>query len=55
MLKIMFLIILSPFAIFCAILSIAIIYAMLKKVIEKIIDCMKVINDSLNNRDDKQC
>lgn len=47
MLKIMLLIILSPFAIFCGILSMAIIYA----IIDMIIDYIKAIN----NRDDKQC
>lgn len=45
MLKIMLLIILSPFAIFCGILSMAIIYA----IIDMIIDYIKAIN----NRDDK--
>lgn len=47
MLKIMLLIILSPFAILCGIVSMAIIYA----IIDKIIDYIKAIN----NRDDKQC
>lgn len=55
MLKIMLLIILSPFAILCGIFSIAIIYAILNKIVEMIMDCVKVINDLLNNRDDKQC
>lgn len=47
MLKIMLLIILSPFAMFCGILSMAIIYA----IIDMIIDYIKAIN----NRDDNQC
>lgn len=47
MLKIMLLIILSPFAIVCGIVSMAIIYA----IIDMIIDYIKAIND----RDDKQC
>ncbi len=47
MLKIMLLIILSPFAIVCGIVSMAIIYA----IIDRIIDYIKAIN----NRDDKQC
>lgn len=51
MLKIMLLIILSPFAILCGILSIAIIYSILNKIIKMIMDCAKVIN----SRDDKQC
>ena len=55
MLKIMLLIVLSPLAILCGIVSMAIIYAILKKIIEMTIDCAKVINDLLNNRDDKQC
>lgn len=51
MLKIMLLIILSPLAIFCGILSIAIIYAVLDKVIKKYIDFIKIII----NRDDEKC
>ncbi len=51
MLKIMLLIILSPFAILCGIVSVAIIYAILNKIIEMIMDYIKAIN----NRDDKQC
>lgn len=60
MLKIMLLIILSPLAILCgivsmaiicAIVSMAIIYAIVKTIIDKIIDYIKAIN----NRDDKQC
>ena len=47
MLKIMLLIILSPFAIFCGILSMSIIYA----IIDMIIYYIKAIN----NRDDNQC
>lgn len=47
MLKIMLLIILSPFAILCGIVSMAIICA----IIDMIIDYIKAIN----NRDDKQC
>lgn len=55
MLKIMLLIILSPLVIFCGILSIAIIYAVLDKVIEIIINCIKVIINLMNNRDDNKC
>ena len=55
MLKIMLLIILSPFAILCGIVRMAIIYAILKGIVEMTMDCVKVINDLLNNRDDKQC
>lgn len=51
MLKIMLLIILSPFAILCGIVSVAIIYAILNKIIEMIMDYIKTIN----NRDDNQC
>ena len=51
MLKIMLLIILSPFAILCGIVSVVIIYAILNKIIEMIMDYIKAIN----NRDDKQC
>ncbi len=47
MLKIMLLIILSPITILSGIVSMAIIYA----IIDKIIDYIKAIN----NRDDKQC
>ncbi len=52
MIKVMLLIILSPFAIFCAILSMSIIYAILDKIIEII---CKEINDLINNRDDNRC
>ena len=51
MLKIMLLIILSPFAILCGIVSVAIIYAILNKIIEMIMDYIKEIN----NRDDNKC
>ncbi len=51
MLKIMLLIILSPFAILCGIVSVAIIYAILNKIIEMIMDYIKAIN----NRDDNKC
>lgn len=51
MLKIMLLIILSPFAIFCGTLSIAIIYATVKTSIDMIMNYIKTIN----NRDDNQC
>lgn len=51
MLKIMLLIILSPLAILCGIVSMAIIYAIVNKIIDMIIDYIKAIN----NRDDKQC
>ena len=51
MLKIMLLIILSPFVISCGILSMIIIYVILKRVIQMIIDYGKTIND----RDDNQC
>lgn len=47
MLKSMLLIILSPITILSGIISMAIIYA----IIDKIIDYIKAIN----NRDDKQC
>lgn len=55
MLKIMLLIILSPLAILCGIVSIAIIYAILNKIIEMIMDCVKAINNFVNSRDDNQC
>ena len=51
MLKIMLLIILSQFAILFGIVSVVFIYAILKKIIEMIMDYIKAIN----NRDDKQC
>lgn len=51
MLKIMLLIILSPLVLFCGILSIVIIYAVLDKVIKLYIDFIKTII----NRDDNQC
>ena len=51
MLEIILLIILSPLAIFCGALSVAIIYAIVNKIIDMIIDYIKAIN----NRDDKQC
>lgn len=51
MLKIMLLIILSPLAILCGIVSMVIICAIVKTIIDKIIDYIKAIN----NRDDKQC
>ena len=51
MLEIILLIILSPLAIFCGALSVAIIYAIVNKIIDMIIDYMKAIND----RSDKQC
>ena len=40
----MLLIILSPFAILCGIVSVAIIYAILNKIIEMIMDYIKAIN-----------
>lgn len=55
MLKVLLLIILSPLAIFCGILSIAIVYAVLKKIIELTVESAKAITDFINNRDDKQC
>ena len=55
MLKIMLLIILSPLAILCGIVSMAIIYAILKEIVKLIMDCVKVINDLINNRDDNRC
>nr|DAD77762.1 MAG TPA: hypothetical protein [Myoviridae sp. ctCL221] len=55
MLKIMLLIILSPLAILCGIFSIAIIYAILNKIIEIITDRVKTIINLTNNRDDNQC
>lgn len=51
MLEIMLLIILSPVAIFCGVLSIAIIYVILDKVIKIYIDFIKTII----NRDDEKC
>ena len=51
MLKIMLLIILSPVTILCGMISVAIIYAILKKSVEIVVNCAKVIN----NRDDNQC
>lgn len=51
MLTIILAIILSPFAIFCGILSIAIIYSALDKVIKIYIDFIK----TMINRDDNQC
>lgn len=51
MLKIMLLIILSPVTIFCGILSIAIICAVLDKVIKLHINFIKTII----NRDDNKC
>lgn len=51
MLKIMLLIILSPFAIVCGIVSMAIICAVLDKVIKLYIGFIKTII----NRDDNQC
>lgn len=50
MLEIMLLIILSPFAILCGIASVAIIYAILKKIIEMIMDYIKAINNSDGNK-----
>ena len=51
MFKIMLLIIISPLVILCGIVSVAIIYAILNKIIEMIMDYIKAIN----NRDDNQC
>jgi hypothetical protein len=51
MLEIMLSIILSPLAIFCGALSVAIIYAILDKVIRIYIDFIKTIV----NRDDEKC
>lgn len=51
MFKIMLLIIISPLVIFCGIVSVAIIYAIMNAIIDMIIDYIKAIN----NRDDKQC
>ena len=51
MLEIMLLIILSPLAIFCGVLSVAIIYAILDKVIRIYIDFIK----TTVNRDDEKC
>lgn len=53
MLKIMLLIILSPFAMFCGILSMAIIYAILNKTIEIKMEHGNTVNNLKNNRDDK--
>lgn len=55
MLKIILLIILSPFAMLCGILSIAIIYTIIKKFIEIMFECVQTINDLINNRKDNQC
>lgn len=51
MLEIMLLLILSPLVIFCGILSIAIICAVLDKVIKIYINFIKAVI----NRDDEQC
>lgn len=51
MFKIMLLIIISPLVICCGIVSVTIIYAILNKIIEMIMDYIKAIN----NRDDNQC
>lgn len=51
MFKIILLIILSPLILFCGILSIAIIYVVLDKVIKSIITFIKTII----NRDDSKC
>ena len=50
MLKIMLLIIISPLAILCGIVSMAIIYAILNKIIEIIMDCVKAKNNRYDNR-----
>lgn len=55
MLKIMLLIILSPFVLLCGILSIAIIYVILNKTIKIEMEYRNTANDLKNNRDDKQC
>ena len=51
MLKIMLLIILSPFAILSGIVSVIIIYVIVNAIIDRIKKYIKTIN----NRDDNQC
>lgn len=51
MIKIMLLIILSPLAIFCGILSVAIVYAVLNKVVHIYAKAIKTVID----RDDDKC
>ncbi len=53
--KIILLIILSPLAMLCGILSRAIIYIIIKKFIEIKFECVQTINDLINNRKDSQC
>ena len=55
MIKILLIIILSPVAIFCGMLSIAIMWAILNKIKEKVMNCSKTTNNISNNRDDKKC
>lgn len=55
MIKVMLLIILSPLAIICVMLSIGMIYVILKKIAEIVMGCVKTINDLINNRNDSQC
>lgn len=55
MIKILLIIILSPVAIFCGMLSIAIMWAILNKIKEKVMNCLKTTNNISNNRDDKKC
>ncbi len=51
MLKIMLLIILSPLAILCGIVSMTIIYEIVNTIIDMIIDYIRTIK----NRDDNKC
>lgn len=55
MIKILLIIILSPVAIFCGMLSIAIMWTILNKIKEKVMNCSKTTNNISNNRDDKKC
>lgn len=55
MIKAMIIIILSPVVMICGILSIAIIYAILNRITEIVMMCVKTINDFINNRDDNKC
>lgn len=52
MLNILLLIILSPLAIICGIISIAIIYAIIKRIVELILGTVNSIRDIINKRDE---
>ena len=53
MLNILSLIILSPIALICGIISMAIIYGILKWIIELIFKTADVINNTINKRDNE--